>query len=296
MAFFPSIIKPMKVEILDYRYNFLYPDTNVDFHLWKKNIVPYHTHANYYELIFILQGPFEQILNEKRMILEQNLLMIIRPNDCHSMSFPEDQSCLHANLSVKKDFFEHCVSLISPNLLHKVLQEDGLSIKLNKHETSQVNYFIKKYNMSHDEDQQQKQAIITSLFFFLISIFIVQQKEDNSSQLPSWFNSFLQKINSPEFVDKSAKDLYNISPCSTASLIRIFKKYLNCTPTEYLTSIKINYACNMLQNTDYSIIYICNEVGFASLSHFNHLFKKYKNITPTEFRKIKYSPSTDINA
>ena len=139
--------------------------------------------------------------------------------------------------------------------------------------------------MTHDEDVQQKKALITSLFFFFISIFIVQQKEDVSLQIPPWLESFLQKINSPEFIDKSAKDIYAISPYSPASLIRFFKKYLNCTPTEYLLNIKINYACNLLQNTDYSIIYISNEVGFSSLSHFNHTFKKYKNVTPTEYRK-----------
>lgn len=275
----------MKIEVLDYRNNFLFPDADVDFHLWKKNLVPYHTHANYYELIFVLKGPFTQILNEKSMTLEQNCLMAIKPSDCHSMSFPEDQSCLHANLSVKKDFFEHCISLLSPNLLNSILQKDGLCVKLNKHENSQVNYFIKKLNMTHDEDIQQKKALITSLFFFFISIFIVQQKEYASLQIPPWLESFLQKINSPEFIDKSAKDIYAISPYSPASLIRFFKKYLNCTPTEYLLNIKINYACNLLQNTDYSIIYISNEVGFSSLSHFNHTFKKYKNVTPTEYRK-----------
>ena len=49
--------------------------------------------------------------------------------------------------------------------------------------------------------------------------------------------------------------------------------------------IKINNACDMLKNTDTSILEISNTLGYASLSHFNRVFKEYIGITPALYRK-----------
>lgn len=49
--------------------------------------------------------------------------------------------------------------------------------------------------------------------------------------------------------------------------------------------IKINNACDMLKNTDTSILEISNTLGYASLSHFNRVFKEYIGITPASYRK-----------
>jgi AraC family cel operon transcriptional repressor len=275
----------MKAEILDYRKNFSNPDANLDLHLWKKNLVPYHTH-NYYELVLVQKGIITHVLNEEKAQLAQNCLMIIKPSDKHSMSFSANEPCLHANLSVKKDFFEHSVSLVSTSLLNNIFAKSGLSVTLNRYDMNQVNFLIKRINLTDNQDVSQKNSLITSLLFFLISLFIVYKKDSTITKTPEWFSSLLDRVNSPEFIDKSAKDIYDISPYSTAMLIKFFKKYLNCTPTDYLTNIKINYACNRLHNTDYSILYIANEIGFTSLSHFNHVFKKLKGYTPTDYRKM----------
>lgn len=57
------------------------------------------------------------------------------------------------------------------------------------------------------------------------------------------------------------------------------------TPTEYLTKIKLNYACNLLENSDYTTLYIANLLGFYSLSYFTNIFKKNMNVSPSRYRK-----------
>lgn len=73
-------------------------------------------------------------------------------------------------------------------------------------------------------------------------------------------------------------------------ICREFKKRLNITPTEFINSLRLNYAKNLLMNSDESIIDIAMEAGFGNLSHFYHLFRKQYNISPSDFRK-KYQES-----
>lgn len=65
---------------------------------------------------------------------------------------------------------------------------------------------------------------------------------------------------------------------------RFFSKVTNKTFSRYVLELRINNACNYLQETDMSISEICYNVGFSNLSNFNRLFKKVKNMSPRAFR------------
>ena len=47
---------------------------------------------------------------------------------------------------------------------------------------------------------------------------------------------------------------------------------------------RLNIACNLLQNTNYSIEDISDFVGYDNHSSLFRLFKKYLGITPQEYR------------
>ena len=79
-----------------------------------------------------------------------------------------------------------------------------------------------------------------------------------------------------------------LSGYSREHLSRSVKKYLNLTLSEYINSLRINWICNMLINTDVSITDLCYESGFSSLSYFYRIFKASIGMTPSDFRE-KYT-------
>ena len=272
----------MKISKLNYRYNFLYPDENIDLHIWGKNPVPMHSH-NFYEFILVQQGNILQNLNNKLTCLRPYSLFLVYPEDAHSLTFDKDKPSSHINLAIRPEFFNKSIDFLSLDLYHKISNRHNQLVQLSKSEFEQVSFWVKQINMTDNGDKQKKLSLLVSFYFFVLSLFSYHL-DSRPSTVPAWFNEVINKIQSPDFIDKSAKDIYKISPYSQAMLIKFFKTHLNCTPTEYLTNIKINYACNLLKNTDYSVLYIANEIGFSSLSHFNHLFKKIKGVTPGEYR------------
>lgn len=72
---------------------------------------------------------------------------------------------------------------------------------------------------------------------------------------------------------------------SIRSFNRRFKNALDQTPNEYLQSVRINAAKDLLQNTNLAINEIAYKVGYPDPSHFTGLFKKHLNSTPLAYRK-----------
>jgi len=57
------------------------------------------------------------------------------------------------------------------------------------------------------------------------------------------------------------------------------------TPSEYINSLRVNYASNLLINTNTPVIDICYTCGFQNLSYFYRVFKRTYNLSPGDFRK-----------
>lgn len=90
------------------------------------------------------------------------------------------------------------------------------------------------------------------------------------------------------------KDLSIIKICealnvSKNALYRAFKKYENCTVGEYISLKRIEFAKDLMINTDKSLQLIAEESGFADYTYFCKTFKKISGVTPFKFRKTKLS-------
>jgi AraC-like DNA-binding protein len=66
--------------------------------------------------------------------------------------------------------------------------------------------------------------------------------------------------------------------------IRIFKKEMKCTPTQYINQKKIERAQMMLLLDGKQVKEIAYALSFENVSYFNRLFKSYTGMTPSEYR------------
>ena len=69
------------------------------------------------------------------------------------------------------------------------------------------------------------------------------------------------------------------------SFCRYFKSRTKKTFISFLNEIRISHACKLLASEDLSIIEVCYNSGFESLSNFNRQFKKTIHITPREYKE-----------
>ena len=108
----------------------------------------------------------------------------------------------------------------------------------------------------------------------------------------SYDESLLQNIF--EFVEENYNgdcelgDLTKKTGYSYSYLSRCFKKTTGISFNTYVNRYRINNACYLLNNTDFSILECAFESGYKSIRSFNRNFINVLSITPKEYReKIK---------
>lgn len=72
---------------------------------------------------------------------------------------------------------------------------------------------------------------------------------------------------------------------STSRFLHLFKESTGASPGNYISSIRIKKACELLENTDLSILNVAEQVGICDQNYFSRLFKKHMGVSPSEYRK-----------
>ena len=107
--------------------------------------------------------------------------------------------------------------------------------------------------------------------------------------LPKRDTEFFEKFDSLIRENLSAPDL-NVEwiaenlAMSPSTLTRKIRKLINTTPNNYIRSVRLSIAADMLKNSDgNNVTDICYAVGFSNLSYFAKCFKNQYGKIPTEF-------------
>lgn len=79
---------------------------------------------------------------------------------------------------------------------------------------------------------------------------------------------------------------------STSYFSRLFAKEAGENYSTYVTRLKIDWAKQLLSNTDISIAQISDELGFSDASYFVKQFKKLEQLTPAIYRKYHHGVSS----
>jgi AraC family transcriptional regulator, arabinose operon regulatory protein len=71
---------------------------------------------------------------------------------------------------------------------------------------------------------------------------------------------------------------------SVSRLGHLFRAELNATPHQYSERLRLDYAQQLLRQTDLPIARIAEEVGFADALYFSRRFRRLRGATPSGFR------------
>ncbi|MEP6733958.1 MAG: helix-turn-helix domain-containing protein [Chryseolinea sp.] len=90
-----------------------------------------------------------------------------------------------------------------------------------------------------------------------------------------------ERINSPV----TLADLAAVAGLSVSHYCAVFKQKTMQTPLQLYTSMKIQRACQLLQNRNQTIKSIAYTLGFFDQYHFSKVFKSIMGMAPRDFRK-----------
>jgi two-component system response regulator YesN len=87
--------------------------------------------------------------------------------------------------------------------------------------------------------------------------------------------------------DITLDDMAGMVGLSTFYFSKIFKHYQKINFIDYLTSVRINRAKELLENPLINIKEISNMIGYSEPNYFTRVFRRLEGITPTEYRNKK---------
>jgi signal transduction histidine kinase/DNA-binding response OmpR family regulator/ligand-binding sensor domain-containing protein len=83
----------------------------------------------------------------------------------------------------------------------------------------------------------------------------------------------------------SVDDLAEKLALSRRQLSRKFQSIIGLSPGDFIRSVRLKRAAQLLKNSQYNISEIADMVGFSTIKYFNMNFKNEFGVTPTQFRK-----------
>ena len=136
-------------------------------------------------------------------------------------------------------------------------------------------------NLSKDNSQE-------TLYYFLIKAFeqlfeiIYQNRNIQHTRIFTRAKEYIWTNYNKDMTLNNLAKAVGISPYY---LSHLFRKEMGISFLEYLTSVRLSIAKNLLINTTMTVMDICLEVGYQDPSHFAKMFKKKEGVHPTEYRK-----------
>lgn len=134
------------------------------------------------------------------------------------------------------------------------------------------------------EEHKQKNLALALVFhklFYLLAASL-QKKEKESSEAGKLMREYLEK-NWRKSV--TLKDLESLTGYSRAQILRIYKEDWQCTPKEYLFSLRLKNAKLYLENTAEAVKNIAERCGFQDEFYFSNFFKSKMGCSPALYRK-----------
>lgn len=139
---------------------------------------------------------------------------------------------------------------------------------LNEYRISaQIHYILSELISANPENDRSKDSMIAQSIVFME-------------------NNFATPITIEDIASEIGLSPYYFS--------RLFRKYTNLSPHEYLINLRITLAQDVLSSSDQSIEYVSEICGYGSVQHFIRSFKQKVGCSPLQYRKKTSFSGIDI--
>lgn len=128
-------------------------------------------------------------------------------------------------------------------------------------------------------------AVKAVLLMFIFHLMQLQRElpaaeRPETARLKQVLDFIQREYAGPLSVDRAA----SACGCSASHFMRWFKQSTGSSFVNYLNEYRLSEAARLLRSTEEKILTIAQDVGFESLSNFNHQFKLRYGQTPREYR------------
>lgn len=253
--------------------------------------IPLHWHDEI-QFVLIVKGEAIFQVNEDWILVKEGDGLFINSGCLHMAQDKEQSGCVYICLNISPYFVvsqELYTTYVKPyiqatNLPYLYLDANEIWAKNILDAILKIYQLIEQKSQYYEIDITIQLALIwKNLIDNGFNLEYVQTeivKSQRMKQMLSWIHEhYAEKI--------LLEDIARAGQLSRSECCRYFKRFLKCTPLNYVIDYRIQKSLSLLQQDDCNITEVAYQVGFNSTSYFIKAFRDSMNMTPLAYKKNK---------
>lgn len=254
-----------------------------------ENTFPVHSHADFYELVFVIGGSAMHIVDDECFPIKKGDVFVIGTERSHGFSDAVGFKICNIMFGFDEFFGQSSDICSSQSFRSLFFGKDGLQSKLTlpPDEFIRICDVLKMLQNEYETDSDGRETLLRSYFMMLSVILsrLFASKESGKNRSAENITAAAEFIER-NFTEKLTLDsIAEVTHYSARHFVRIFTETYHQTPQEYIVSLRLRRACNLLEEGELSVEETAQQSGFGDGNYFSRVFKKQMGITPSEYRR-----------
>lgn len=248
----------------------------------------FHIHKKY-EIYYQADGPRRYYIEDASYLVNAGSVVLIGPDSVHKATSIENMAHSRYVINFNQDYLAGIQALFPDVNLLTCFDAGFHVLPIAPRKQPNVHALCRRLWDCYQEETPQTDAMRRICLAELLMLLAEYADDARQKYVERITNPLIDKIRShisahyTEHLTLSgiAAEFY-ISP---AYLSRLFKKTTNLSLVEYINSVRLTAAKNLLESTDTRIARIGEEAGFSTTTHFSRIFKQGTGLSPQQYRK-----------
>ena len=236
-----------------------------------------HSH-DFCEILYVAGGAGEAILEGKKFRLAPGDLVVVNPGTLH-----EERSDTKAPLRL---IFLAIRDFAVPGLPAGCLSQEKYRVLSCGEYRYKMDIYLRELLQETSSQiefyQEISQGLVSALLVLVMRLIRINPEDEAAlSQECQKIKEYLdQNFTSPITLDSLSETVY----ISKHYLSHLFKEQTGVSPIKYLTSKRMEKACELLSETELPVSEVSKAVGYENPLYFSQVFKRIYGISPVKYR------------
>ncbi|QAY68058.1 AraC family transcriptional regulator [Paenibacillus protaetiae] len=269
-----------------------------------EQVQQFNSHWHYHkeiEFLLILQGEMAVFYNQEQLLLREGDIALFGSNEPHTTVQTKAGNLSYIVFQIDLSKYWDSSTLKSMQYFSEVIRPlSALNYVYSKHDGARrqtVRLIREIYKEMNDQSLGFELAVSSRLKTMLLLLL----RHDTDKKLNYLDNAMLERLQPAlYYIENHLSEKLSINELSAfmnisyTHFIKMFKKAVGMSFTDFVVYKRIKKAEQMLLTSDTSIAEVAEAVGISNLGHFYDRFRRYNGCSPKQFKDRLREPAAMV--